>query len=319
MMQHAADRIRSNDALREGISGALAGAGTKCLLAPLDRIKLMIQLQGSMTEKQKKDMIQERRLGTTFQVARNIYQKEGLWAFWRGNTPTIIIQGATAAFNFMFMDFYKKTSKRMVLQTYGESVREERQIKVLISFLSGGLAGGTCLTLMYPLGLLRTQLALDVGVGVKDRKYPRGMRDVVRLTLANNGLRGLFAGYGVALFSVTLYRTIYLGGYDAVKGLIEESKERPTTLAERSMAAQSVSVLASIAHYPLDSVRRRMMMQSNLAERRYHNAWHCFRQIYVKEGLTGFYLGIGTNLIRSFGAALLLVSYDFFKTQLSRV
>ena len=79
--------------------------------------------------------------------------------------------------------------------------------------------------------------------------------------------------------------------------------------------AQIVNMLASTAHYPLDSIRRRLMMQSNkpAAEKVYHSAWHCMKVIYRTEGVRGFYLGLGTNYIRSVGGALLLVSYDFFK------
>jgi solute carrier family 25 (adenine nucleotide translocator) protein 4/5/6/31 len=305
------------DSLREATAGAVAGALSKTILAPLDRIKLMIQLQGSLSESQKKDMIASKRLESISTVAKNIYAKEGILALWRGNLPTILIQSGTSAFNFLFMDWYKKLSRDIVTRVYGQSANEDRKTKIALSFVSGGLAGGTCMTLMYPLGLMRTQLALDVGA--KDRKYPNGMRDVVTQTWATNGLRGLFQGYGVALFSVTLYRCVYLGGYDAMKAeiaRIRRHNDDSTTMSEKFFAAQSVSMLASIAHYPLDSVRRRLMMQSSAKERRYKNAFDCFRQIYVQEGFRGYYLGIGTNLVRSFGAALLLVTYDLVKSLL---
>jgi solute carrier family 25 (adenine nucleotide translocator) protein 4/5/6/31 len=127
----------------------------------------------------------------------------------------------------------------------------------------------------------------------------------------------------VALASVTLYRTVHLGGYDALKNEIVAYRETQSgdahaslTTLDRFLAAPSVSTLASLIHYPLDSVRRRMMMQSNVAVGRYHSARHCFQQIYVHEGWRGYYLGIEPNLIRSFGAAVLLVSYDFFKSLL---
>ena len=48
-------------------------------------------------------------------------------------------------------------------------------------------------------------------------------------------------------------------------------------------------------------------------ERLYVNSFDCFRKVIAAEGMRGFYLGIGPNLVRSFGAALLLVTYDIFK------
>ena len=40
-----------NDSVREALSGAFAGASTKTLLAPLDRLKLVVQLRGSIVQK----------------------------------------------------------------------------------------------------------------------------------------------------------------------------------------------------------------------------------------------------------------------------
>ena len=47
--------------------------------------------------------------------------------------------------------------------------------------------------------------------------------------------------------------------------------------------------------------------------RLYVNSFDCFRKVIASEGMRGFYLGIGPNLVRSFGAAILLVTYDIFK------
>ena len=168
---------------------------------------------------------------------------------------------------------------------------------------------------------LRTKLALDVGRD--NRRYPRGMRDVVLQTYQVNGIPGLYQGFGVALFSVSLYRMVYLGGYDFIKTEFLRRHELPfdtdankLPFGERFLAAQSVSLLASTIHYPLDSIRRRLMMQSDMVEKRYRNSIHCMVEIYRQEGIRGYFLGLGTNYIRSVGAALVLISYDGFKSLL---
>jgi len=48
-------------------------------------------------------------------------------------------------------------------------------------------------------------------------------------------------------------------------------------------------------------------------EQKYRNTIHCFRRIWAEEGYRGFYLGLGMNLVRCIGSALVLVSYDEFK------
>jgi hypothetical protein len=216
------------------------------------------------------------------------------------------------------MDWYKKAATYLVS---GGGGTNEESYQIGKSFVSGFLAGGTAITILYPIGLARTKLALDMGK--EERLYPRGMRDVIRHSVQMNGWTGLYKGYGVALASVSLYRMIHLGGYDYGKTQLLLRHPEASSIAElpwmeRFVIAQGVSMLASTIHYPLDSVRRRLAMQSDLeVTKQYKNAWQCFVQIYQKEGITGYYRGLGTNYVRSISAAFLLVSYDFFKGLMS--
>jgi solute carrier family 25 (adenine nucleotide translocator) protein 4/5/6/31 len=120
-----------------------------------------------------------------------------------------------------------------------------------------------------------------------------------------------------------MHRFIYLGGYDFIKSeyaarrKIQDSsgKRNKMLLAERYAAAQIVSMSASTLHYPLDCVRRRLMMQAGVPKeaRKYRNAFQCFVRVWNEEGVRGFYLGLGPNLLRCVGSALALVFYDEFK------
>jgi solute carrier family 25 (adenine nucleotide translocator) protein 4/5/6/31 len=76
--------------------------------------------------------------------------------------------------------------------------------------------------------------------------------------------------------------------------------------------AQIVTVSAGIVSYPLDTVRRRLMMQSGLpeAERRYSGTGDCFKKIIAQEGPSAFFKGCLSNVIRGTGGALVLVFYD---------
>lgn len=207
-------------------------------------------------------------------------------------------------------------------------------------------------TILYPVEFVRTRLAMDVGRGTLDapRLYPGGIGDVCASIWRADGWRGLYQGYGIALVGVFLYRALHLGGYDAVKIEILHSRgyrsvapgdfhvqnmiiqctnqnnckdsrsisSSGLTIGERFLAAQFVSVVAGTVCYPIDSIRRRLMMQAGLSQgdRFYANSFDCFRRVMATEGAQGFYLGIGPNLLRSFGAALLLVSYDVLKIKI---
>ena len=74
--------------------------------------------------------------------------------------------------------------------------------------------------------------------------------------------------------------------------------------------AQCVTVSAGIASYPLDTVRRRLMMQSGRSDILYANTMDCFRKIYRDEGGRAFFKGSLSNVFRATGGALVLVFYD---------
>ena len=248
-------------------------------------------------------------------------------------------QAGTSTLNFLLMDWYKYAITPILhwsLSLPSDRSEEKRKKRraLISSFLSGGLAGGTVLTALYPLVFARTRLAMDVGNNTIDapRKYSGGMKDVYSKIWRADGWRGFYQGYGIALAGVVVYRALHLGGYDAVKTEILHRRgvhvttdnfsidrtQSNLTMSERFLAAQLVSITAGTACYPIDSVRRRLMMQAGLPseQRWYNNSFDCFRKVSISEGFRGFYLGIGPNLLRSFGAALLLVSYDVFKVMI---
>lgn len=264
---------------------------------------------------------------SAFAVARNILREEGFLSFWRGNLPNVMRVSGTAAINFTCMDYYRNVAvapffEESIVQRQSTSNEEiQRRRRLVTAFVSGGLAGATSTTVLYPFEFLRTRLAMDVGAGEK-RVYS-GMRSVVRDILASDGVFGFYQGYGIALAGGIFYRILFLGGYEGIKQealSYKERKQRGTapvklTWAERFACAQTISVTAGTLSYPLDSVRRRMMMQAGTdpALRQYRNSIHCLVTVAQKEGIRGFYLGLGPNIVRSIGGALLLVGYDSFR------
>jgi len=319
--------------IRDALAGASAGALAKTVVAPVERVKLLVQLGRSLPmeipseqSKKNRNIVVSINSARAWEITKIVYREEGLFAFWRGNTPNVIRQGGAAALNFMLMDWYKSIIVRVTkisnqLISHERSTEYEKRRSLLSSFLSGGLAGGTTTTFLYPIEFVRTRLAMDIGATSSSRMYPRGMRDVFCSVWNVDGFGGFYKGYGIALTGVVVYRALHLGGYDAGKTLLLEKKENTAdgktglTLGERFMLAQTISIGAGTSCYPFDSLRRRMMMQAGRESNMqiYKNSLDAFRKILSQEGVHGLYLGLGPNLLRSFGGALLLVAYDVFK------
>ncbi|KAL3918861.1 MAG: hypothetical protein SGILL_004044 [Bacillariaceae sp.] len=307
----------SSSAVRDAAAGALSGAFARTATAPIERVKLILQLQGSSKSKSTSTSpsVTQATPTSALSVTRQIYETEGFLAFWRGNSQNVIRAAGQAALNFALMEYYKNIA--MAALTTPQSW--------MVSFLAGGMAGGTVTTVLYPTEFLRTRLALDLGGNSSQQRQYRGTWDATTQILRSDGIQGIYRGYGISLAGSVLYRLLYLGGYDAFKTewhhwqLLESEKLGtdyiPMTWTERFFLAQFVSLSAGAICYPIDSVRRRMMMQAGKSwdQQLYHNSFQCFARIWSREGWRGFYLGFGPNVFRSIGGALALVAYDGFK------
>ena len=70
-----------------------------------------------------------------------------------------------------------------------------------------------------------------------------------------------------------------------------------------------VTIGAGLASYPLDTIRRRMMMTSGEAVK-YKNTLDAARQIIAKEDVKSLFKGAGANILRGVAGAGVLSIYD---------
>lgn len=122
---------------------------------------------------------------------------------------------------------------------------------------------------------------------------------------ADGMIRGLYPGFLVSVQGIIVYRAIYFGAYDTAKAMFD----KPNIFTKFAIA-QTVAAASVIIAYPFDTVRRRLMMMSGDAEKKYNGTVDCFKKIVQEEGMKGVFKGNATNVLRSIGCALVLVGYD---------
>jgi len=183
---------------------------------------------------------------------------------------------------------------------------------------SGGAAGATSLMFVYPLDFARTRLAADVGKGKKggEREF-NGLVDCLQKIYKSDGAIGLYRGFVISVVGIIAYRASYFGMFDTGKVFLFEDIKKANFFAMWAFA-QAVTVSAGIASYPLDTVRRRLMMQSGRtgADIMYTGTMDCFRKILKNEGAKAFFKGSLSNVLRGTGGALVLVFYDKIQSYL---
>lgn len=207
--------------------------------------------------------------------------------------------------NFALKDHYKKW-----FCPYNP--KKQPVMFFLGNMASGGAAGATSLCFVYPLDFARTRLAADVGKGKKggggEREFT-GLVDCLKKINASDGPLGLYRGFLISVIGIIAYRASYFGMFDTGKAMFFPDPKK-SNIFFMWMFAQFVTVTAGITSYPLDTVRRRLMMQSGRSDILYSGTIDCIKKIYVNEGAKAFFKGSLSNVIRGTGGALVLVFYD---------
>uniref|UniRef100_A0AC34FG26 ADP/ATP translocase n=1 Tax=Panagrolaimus sp. ES5 TaxID=591445 RepID=A0AC34FG26_9BILA len=252
-------------------TGGVSAAISKTAVAPIERVKLLLQVQDVSAT-----IAKDKRYKGIVDVLTRIPKEQGLSALWRGNMANVIRYFPTQALNFAFKDNYK----RMFLANVNEKTQFWRYF--FGSLASGGAAGATSLCFVYPLDFARTRLAVDVGKG--DTREFKGLTDCLVKVAKSDGPIGLYRGFVVSVQGIFIYRAAYFGLFDTAKSIFH-----PENFFFTWLIAQIVTVSSGILSYPWDTVRRRMTMQSGRKDILYKNTMDCANKIYKNEGVFAFY------------------------------
>lgn len=280
------------------VLSGIAAVTSKTIAAPIERIKMVVQNQD--------EMIKRGTLDKPFKgiadCAMWINKNEGFAAFWRSNFTNCIRYFPTQALNFTFKDLVKK------IQLLKNSKSDSYAVSLTKNITSGGLAGGGSLAFVYSLDYARTRLANDLKSAKKggEREF-NGLLDVYKKTLKTDGIRGLYRGFNISFVGIFIYRGFYFGLYDTAVPLLGSNANVFTRFA----VGYIVTVVAGLASYPLDTIRRRMMMTSGAAaELQYRSSLHCAGEILKNEGFLSFFKGAGANILRGIAGAGVLAGFD---------
>uniref|UniRef100_A0A915N640 Mediator of RNA polymerase II transcription subunit 18 n=2 Tax=Meloidogyne javanica TaxID=6303 RepID=A0A915N640_MELJA len=283
-------------------SGGTAAAVSKTAVAPIERVKLLLQVQDASQH-----IAADKRYKGIIDVLVRVPKEQGVLAFWRGNLANVIRYFPTQALNFAFKDTYKRI--------FMEGVDKNKQFGkfFLMNLASGGAAGATSLAFVYPLDFARTRLAADVGkAGAREFN---GLADCLVKIFKSDGPIGLYRGFFVSVQGIIIYRAAYFGCFDTAKMYFAKDGQKLNFFVSWAIA-QVVTVSSGILSYPWDTVRRRMMMQSGRKDILYKNTLDCAIKIVKNEGPKALFKGALSNVFRGTGGALVLAFYEEIQNQL---
>jgi len=277
------------------LSGVAAGV-SKTAAAPIERVKLLVQNQNEMI----KQGILDRPYKGVVDCTQRVLATEGITQFWRGNLANVLRYFPTQALNFAFKDTVK------ALFATPKSAPQRQKFGTNIA--SGGCAGTMSLLFVYSLDFARTRLANDAK-GKDGKRQFNGLIDVYVKTLKSDGIQGLYRGFTISAVGIFIYRGMYFGLYDTLKPMVL-GPDAGVFLS--FFLGWAVTVTAGLMSYPIDTIRRRMMMTSGAAVK-YKNSLDCGMQILKNEGFMSMMKGAGANVLRGVAGAGVLAGFDAFK------
>eukprot|EP01124_Arcella_intermedia_P003725 TRINITY_DN1206_c0_g1_i1.p1 TRINITY_DN1206_c0_g1~~TRINITY_DN1206_c0_g1_i1.p1 ORF type:complete len:284 (+),score=23.75 TRINITY_DN1206_c0_g1_i1:48-899(+) len=278
--------FKVKELLRDLLLGVTSAAIAKTVMAPIERINLLMLTQDCNPLVMRGEV---ERYATRLDCFVRVRHEQGMQAFWRGNLSNSLRyapqQGSTLAFN----DFLNAAFPHY-------SPHTDPWKSLATKLLSGGLAGATAMTLFYPCD------------------------SFAKPHLLKGGLPALYRGWSLACLSVFVFRAGQLGFFKQIQELNPYQRDEGAIGAVTSFAAVSVARTAAVPFsYPVDSLRRRLWLQLEKlpSERTYKGSLDCLKQVMEKEGLKGVYKGMLPEFFRGVGGSLVVVTYDRMKVILS--
>jgi len=169
------------------------------------------------------------------------------------------------------------------------------KVNAKISILSGGLAGGCEILVTYPTEFIKTQLQLDAKA--TQRKY-NGSIDVIRETIKNRGVFGLYRGLSVLLLGSVPKAASRFWAFEQARGFLmspDGKLTRSTTLACGLIAGVTEAVVAVA---PMETVKVKLIHDRNRPTPHYNGLFHGMKTIAAEEGIGGLYKGVTATILK---------------------
>ncbi|KAH9791548.1 mitochondrial substrate carrier family protein [Citrus sinensis] len=258
------------------IAGGVAGATSRTATAPLDRLKVVLQVQTTRAH--------------IMPAIRDIWRDGGISGFFRGNGLNVLKVAPESAIRFYTYERLKK----LIAKVKGDE--EKANIGASGRLFAGGLAGAVAQTAIYPMDLVKTRLQTYVCEGGKVPKIGAMSRDI----LVQEGPRAFYRGLVPSLLGIIPYAGIDLAAYESFKEMSKKyilHDSEPGPLVQLGCGTFS-GALGATCVYPLQVVRTRMQAQRMNTEGAYAGMSDVFKRTFKSEGLRGFYKGLFPNLLK---------------------
>ncbi|PNT53606.1 hypothetical protein POPTR_001G094100v4 [Populus trichocarpa] len=299
------------------VAGGVAGGVSRTAVAPLERLKILLQVQNPHSIK----------YNGTIQGLKYIWRTEGLRGMFKGNGTNCARIVPNSAVKFFS---YEEASKRILWFYRQQTGNDDAQLTPLLRLGAGACAGIIAMSATYPMDMVRGRLTVQTD---KSPRQYRGIAHALSTVLKEEGPRALYKGWLPSVIGVIPYVGLNFSVYESLKdwllktnpfGLVEDNELGVTTRLACGAAAGTVGQTVA---YPLDVIRRRMQMVGwkdaasvvtgdgrSKAPREYSGMVDAFRKTVRHEGFGALYKGLVPNSVKVVPSiAIAFVTYEMVK------
>ncbi|KAI7868874.1 mitochondrial carrier domain-containing protein [Spinellus fusiger] len=298
--------ILSYEATRHLVSGGLAGAVSRTVVSPMERIKILFQIQGPEPAVYR----------GVFPTLAKIWREEGFLGYMKGNGTNVIRIIPYSASQFAAYEYFKA-----LLMEPGKS---ELDIKRRLT--AGAGAGIVSVVCTYPLDITRTRLSVSsarlsgsINEGAIKTPSPGIGSTMLTIYKTEGGVRGLYKGLWPTTLGVAPYVALNFQCYEVLKVYLIPPEADQSSVARKLVCGALAGSIAQTITYPLDVLRRRMQVTGMASiEYKYTGTWDAIKCMVKKEGILSLYKGNAANYLKVAPAiGVSFVTYEWCKDTMS--
>ncbi|ODV63226.1 thiamine transporter TPC1 [Ascoidea rubescens DSM 1968] len=308
-------KIHSYDS---AIAGSISGLITRALISPIDVLKIRLQLANfNSTPKHKVNIYQNGKI--LWSLTLEIYKKEGIKSFWKGNIPAEIMYVLYGASQFTCYSFLNDRFKG----------REKNgNVKHLVL---GSISGCFASLITYPFDVLRTRFVAN-----NSRSFFRLFKSI-NYIFKTEGINGFYGGLKPTIYQVSLGTGISFLSYEYLNTHIDinflHGSFNNNKLINQYIAGFLAGFISKATTFPLDLIKRRLQIKGSINEILVHNysfitskdsvynrnsqMYQIIKEILINEGINGLYRGFSMAVIKS--APTTALSFSIYEYSLRKL
>ncbi|ODV57973.1 mitochondrial carrier [Ascoidea rubescens DSM 1968] len=294
------------EALKTILFGSIAGSLGKIIEYPFDTVKVRLQSQAGTSDQL---------FRSTFHCIQYTFKTEKLRGFYSGLSSPLVGAAFENAILFFSYEYCQSLFKK-----YYNSPDATLNIWQLV--ISGGFSGISASFLLTPVELIKCQMQVKLLYQTKlssskPLKNP-SIIELIKIIILNQGIKGLWHGQLVTLIREFIGSSIWFGTYEVSNRNLKRLNPNNNSVNE-FISGAAAGVGYNAITFPIDTVKSKLQTTSivnpSLVDQNIKiDFLEIAKLIYLKNGIKGFYTGLGITLIRCIPAnGVIFLTYDKLK------